>query len=151
MNFYEILGVDRSASSDDIRASFSKKLAEYSRDVASGSEDAVKMISDLKCAKNTLTDPGKRAEYDKALQADENCGAPVDLRKSETHRVSLTKPVQTAAAETMPPVNNAPTAEQNQPAPARQDGISGKVYFITNAVALVILIVLMAVVGSVVK
>lgn len=151
MNFYEILGVDRSASSDDIRAAFSKKLAEYSRDAASGNEDAVKMISDLKCAKNTLTDPCKRAEYDRALQADENCGAPVDLRKSTPHRVSLTKPVDIAAAETIPPVNNAPTAEQNQPAPARRDGISGRVYFITNAVALVVLIVLMAVVGSVVK
>lgn len=151
MNFYEILGVDRNASSDDIRAAFSRKLAEYSRDAASGNEDAVKMISDLKCAKNTLTDPDKRTEYDRALQADENCGAPVDLRKSAPHRVSLTKPVEPSAAETIPPVNNAPTAEQNQPAPARRDGISGKVYFITNAVALVVLIVLMAVVGSVVK
>ena len=91
MTFYELLNVSRDSSSEEIELAFSVRLAEFSREAATGSEGAAKKISDLKYARKILTDPKLRAEYDKALTADENLNAsPVNLRKSP--RVSLTKP-----------------------------------------------------------
>ena len=93
MNFYELLNVSCDASAEKINVAFSELLAKYSREAASGSGNAEKMISDLKYAKKTLTDPQLRAEYDRALVADESMNkAPVNLRKAP--RVSLTKPTQ---------------------------------------------------------
>lgn len=71
MTFYELLNVSRDSSSEEIELAFSVRLAEFSREAASGSEEAAKKISDLKYARKILTDPKLRAEYDKALTADE--------------------------------------------------------------------------------
>ena len=75
MTFYELLNVSSDSSSEEIELAFSVRLAEFSREAASGSEEAAKKISDLKYARKMLTDPKLRAEYDKALTADENLNA----------------------------------------------------------------------------
>lgn len=82
MTFYELLNVSRDSSSEEIELAFSVRLAEFSREAATGSEGAAKKISDLKYARKILTDPKLRAEYDKALTADENLNAsPGNLRE----------------------------------------------------------------------
>lgn len=159
MNFYELLNVSRSSTVEEINVAFSELLAKYSRAAASGSGNVDKMISDLKYAKKTLTDPQLRAEYDKALAADENMNkAPVNLRKAP--RVSLTKPTQ--VKEIYPdPLEEpqelktlVPKAETIHVEPAQSAShnqkyvVSSKTYFLTNAIALAVFIVLIIVVSK---
>lgn len=102
-----------------------------------------------------LTDPKLRAEYDKALTADENLNAsPVNLRKSP--RVSLTKP------EIPEEVFPEPEIPQEKPEPVQTEApqpeqiekydespsVSAGAYFITNAIALAVFIVLIIIVSN---
>lgn len=159
MNFYELLNVSRDASDEEIKLAFSQLLAQYSRDAANGSGEAEKKISDLKYAKKTLTDPLLRAEYDKALAADESMNkASVDLRKAP--RVSLTKPEQTGEIYLEPaekpqkpqppePAEETAHTEPEQSASSGQESrVSAKTYLITNAIALAVFIVLIIVVSN---
>ena len=150
MTFYELLNVSRDSSSEEIELAFSVRLAEFSREAATGSEGAAKKISDLKYARKILTDPKLRAEYDKALTADENLNAsPVNLRKSP--RVSLTKPVfpEPEVPQTKPePVQTeAPQPEQIE-THDESPSVSAGAYFITNAIALAVFIVLIIIVSN---
>ena len=62
-NFYDVLGVSRDASQDEIKKSFRKLAQKYHPD-AGGDEDKFKEISE---AYETLSDPAKRKEYDQVL------------------------------------------------------------------------------------
>lgn len=159
MNFYELLNVSRDASDEEIKLAFSQLLAQYSREAANGSGEAEKKISDLKYAKKTLTDPQLRAEYDKALAADESMNkAPVNLRKAP--RVSLTKPNQVKEIcpapleepqelKTLVPKAQAVHVEPVQSVSHSQKSVvSAKTYFLTNAIALAIFIVLIIIVST---
>ena len=116
MNFYELLNVTRDASDEEIKLAFSQLLAQYSREAANGSGEVEKKISDLKYAKKTLTDPQLRAEYDKALAADESMNkSPVDLKKAP--KVSLTKPEQ---AEKIYPEHSEKPQNTKPPEPAEE-------------------------------
>lgn len=159
MNFYELLNVSSDASDEEIKLAFSLLLAQYSREAANDSGEAEKKISDLKYAKKTLTDPQLRAEYDRALAADESMNkASVDLRKAP--RVSLTKPEQTEeiylepAEKPQKPQPPEPAEETAHTEPeqsvlsGQESRVSAKTYFITNAIALAIFIVLIIVVSN---
>ena len=61
--YYDILGVKRDASQDDIKKAFRKLAAKYHPD-AGGDEEKFKEISE---AYTTLSDEKKRAEYDQML------------------------------------------------------------------------------------
>lgn len=62
-NFYDILGVKRDASEDEIKKAFRKLAAKYHPD-RGGDEEKFKEVSE---AYNTLSDPQKRKEYDQLL------------------------------------------------------------------------------------
>lgn len=62
-NYYDILGVKRDATADDIKRSFRKLAAKYHPD-AGGDERKFKEVSE---AYTTLSDPQKRKEYDQML------------------------------------------------------------------------------------
>lgn len=62
-NYYDILGVKRDATADDIKKSFRKLAAKYHPD-AGGDEKKFKEVSE---AYTTLSDPQKRKEYDQLL------------------------------------------------------------------------------------
>jgi len=62
-NYYDVLGVKRDASDDDIKKAFRKLAAKYHPD-AGGDEQKFKEVSE---AYNTLSDPKKRKEYDQML------------------------------------------------------------------------------------
>ena len=70
--FYEILGVDESASTSTIRTAFKEKAKEFHPDKHSnaGPEELARMeekMKEVSAAHTCLSDPEKREDYDKKL------------------------------------------------------------------------------------
>jgi DnaJ-class molecular chaperone len=61
-DYYQILGVEKSASKDDIKKAFRKKAHEYHPDKKTGNEAKFKEINE---AYQVLSDDQKRAQYDR--------------------------------------------------------------------------------------
>lgn len=63
-NYYEILGVKKSASSEEIRKAFRKLARKYHPDVNPGDKAAEEKFKQLSEANDVLSDPKKRKIYD---------------------------------------------------------------------------------------
>src|SRR5512141_525813 len=63
-DYYEILGVERNASNDDIRSAFRKLARQYHPDVNKDG-DAEEKFKEVNEAYGVLSDPEKRARYDR--------------------------------------------------------------------------------------
>jgi len=64
-DYYELLGVNRSASADDIKKAFRKLAMQHHPDRNSGDKNAEKKFKDVNHAYDILNDPEKRAAYDR--------------------------------------------------------------------------------------
>jgi molecular chaperone DnaJ len=63
-DYYEVLGVSKSASADDIKKAYRKKAMEYHPDRNKDNPDAEKLFKEAAEAFDVLKDPNKRARYD---------------------------------------------------------------------------------------
>jgi curved DNA-binding protein CbpA len=63
-NYYEILGIDSSASAVQIRAAYKRKAMLYHPDHNPGSKEAEEMFKMVNEAYHTLSDPSKKSRYD---------------------------------------------------------------------------------------
>src|ERR1700730_13246540 len=63
-DYYEILGVKKSASADDVRKAFRKLARKYHPDVNPGDKSAEEKFKTLSEANDVLSDPKKRKIYD---------------------------------------------------------------------------------------
>src|SRR6202021_3009494 len=63
-DYYEILGVKKSASAEDIRKAFRKLARKYHPDVNPGDKSAEEKFKTLPEANDVLSDPKKRKIYD---------------------------------------------------------------------------------------
>src|SRR5208282_3906888 len=63
-DYYEILGVKKSASAEDIRKAFRKLARKYHPDVNPGDKSAEEKFKTLSQANDVLSDPKKRKIYD---------------------------------------------------------------------------------------
>ncbi len=61
---YSVLGVDRSASKDDIKKAYRKLAMKYHPDKNEGNKDAEAKFKELSTAYETLSDVGKKQAYD---------------------------------------------------------------------------------------
>ncbi len=63
-NFYEILGVKKDASSDEIKAAYKKLVKQYHPDLHPGDAAAAEKFKEINEANEVLSDQQKRAAYD---------------------------------------------------------------------------------------
>lgn len=71
-DFYEVLGIDKSASDEDIKRAFKKLALKYHPDRNQGDAEAEEKFKDINEAYQVLSDPEKRQRYDQFGTADFN-------------------------------------------------------------------------------
>lgn len=64
MDYYKILGVDKSASEDDIKKAYRKLARKYHPDLNPNDKEAQKKFQEINEANEVLSDPEKRKKYD---------------------------------------------------------------------------------------
>ena len=63
-NLYEVLGVEKSASQDEIKKAYRKLARQYHPDKNPGDKEAEEQFKEVQAAYDVLSDPEKRKQYD---------------------------------------------------------------------------------------
>ena len=68
-DYYEVLGVDKNASADDIKKAYRKKAKQYHPDLNPGDKEAEAKFKEANEAYEVLSDEQKKARYDQIGRA----------------------------------------------------------------------------------
>lgn len=78
-DYYEILNVPRDASLEDIKAAYRRLAREYHPDVRKDDPRAEERFKEINEAYQVLSDPERRAEYDRAARSGVSAPGPADF------------------------------------------------------------------------
>lgn len=73
-DFYEVLGLNRDAGTDEIKKAYRRLARQYHPDANPGNKDAEAKFKEVKDAYDVLSDPQKRSRYDRFGHQDEAYG-----------------------------------------------------------------------------
>lgn len=73
-NYYDILGVSKTASQDEIKSAYRKLARQYHPDLHPNDEACATKFKEINEANETLSDPDKRKKYDFELEHPEQAG-----------------------------------------------------------------------------
>ncbi len=82
-DFYEVLGISREASADDVKKAYRQMALKYHPDRNPGDEEAPKRFKEAAEAYEVLSDPDKRQRYDRYGHAGLNGAAFHDFRSTD--------------------------------------------------------------------
>lgn len=71
-DYYEVLGLEKGASADEIKSAFRKLAIKYHPDKNQGNKEAEEKFKEINEAYQVLSDPDKKAQYDQFGTADFN-------------------------------------------------------------------------------
>jgi molecular chaperone DnaJ len=83
-NYYQILGVERGASRDDIRKAYRKLARKYHPDINPGNKEAESKFKEISVAYDVLSDDAKRKLYDEFGEA--GLAAGFDAEKARSYQ-----------------------------------------------------------------
>src|SRR5215217_3453274 len=75
-DFYEVLGVSKTASADEIKKAHRKLVRKYHPDVNKNNKEAEERFKEAQEAYDVLSEPGKRRNYDQFGHAGVGAGGP---------------------------------------------------------------------------
>src|SRR5690348_6153190 len=64
VDYYKVLGLDKSATTDDVKKAYRKLARKYHPDLNPDNKEANKMFQQINEAHEVLSDPDKRKKYD---------------------------------------------------------------------------------------
>jgi len=67
-DYYEVLGLDKSASDDEIKKAFKKAALKYHPDRNQGNAEAEEKFKEINEAYQVLSDPEKKQRYDQLIK-----------------------------------------------------------------------------------
>lgn len=95
-DYYQILGVSRSASHEDIRKAYRKLARKYHPDINPGNKEAENKFKDISVAYDVLSDAQKRKLYDEFGEA--GLAAGFDAEKARSYRQWQAQSARTGGA-----------------------------------------------------